>query len=261
MKNNRSLYGLPNEVRFCKKCVISNQRPNSVVEFRNSDNMKTGIEFDKNGVCAACNFSNKKKDQVNWAKREKELLKILEKYRKKNGYDCIVPGSGGKDSAYVSHLLKYKYGMNPLTVTWAPHLYTDIGWKNFTQWIHTGGLDNMLFTPNGKIHRILTKIAFLNLLHPFQPFIVGQRAIAPKIATKFNIPLIIYGENAAEYGHTVDENKNPLMSPKFFSTSNINNIVLGGMNIKNIIKEYKIKINDLEPYLPTEKKEINQKKN
>ena len=40
-----------------------------------------------------------------------------------------MPGSGGKDSIYASHILKYKYKMNPLTVTWSPHIYTDIGKK------------------------------------------------------------------------------------------------------------------------------------
>ena len=55
-------------------------------------------------------------------------------------YDCVIPGSGGKDSAFTAHILKYKYGLNPLTVTWAPHLYTDIGWKNFENWIHVGDL-------------------------------------------------------------------------------------------------------------------------
>ena len=73
---------------------------------------------------------------------------MLEKYRKNNGdYDCIVSGSGGKDSMMTAHMLKYKYGMHPLTVTWAPHLYTDIGWKNMQNWIHEGGVDNLLFTP------------------------------------------------------------------------------------------------------------------
>ena len=43
----------------------------------------------------------------------------------------MVPGSGGKDSAFVSHILKYKYGMNPLTCTWQPIMYTDYGYKNF----------------------------------------------------------------------------------------------------------------------------------
>ena len=65
-----------------------------------------------------------------------------------------------------SHLLKYKYGMNPLTVTWSPHLYTDIGWKNFQNWLHVGGFDNYLYTPNGKVHRLLlTRNATINLLH------------------------------------------------------------------------------------------------
>ena len=260
MNRSSSLYGLPENVKFCKKCVISNQRPNSVVEFKNKKNTKTGIEFDKNGICSACNFTNTKNEKIDWEKREKNLIKILSKYKKKNGYDCLVPGSGGKDSGYVSHLLKYKYGMNPLTVTWAPHIYTDIGWKNFEQWIHTGGLDNILFTPNGKLHRTLTKISFLNLLHPFQPFIVGQRAIAPRIATKFNIPLIVYGENAAEYGHNINENNNPLMSPKFFSTKNVKDTYLGGLKINKIMKEYNFKINDLEPYLPSDRSEINKKK-
>ena len=86
----------------------------------------------------------------------------------------MVPGSGGKDSAYTSHVLKYKYGMNPLTVTWAPHLYTDIGWENFQNWMHEGALDNILFTPNGKLHRKLTQLAFHNFFTHFRNFFQGE---------------------------------------------------------------------------------------
>ena len=57
------------------------------------------------------------------------MLKLLDKFRKHDVYDCLVPGSGGKDSVYAAHLLKYKYKMNPLTVTWPPILYTDYGKK------------------------------------------------------------------------------------------------------------------------------------
>ena len=257
---NFSPYGLPSEVKFCKKCTISNQRPNSVVEFSNSDNKKKGIFFDKNGICSACNFNDVKKF-IDWNEREKQLEELLSKYRKKSGYDCVVPGSGGKDSAFTAHILKYKYKMNPLTVTWAPHLYTDIGFKNFTNWMHVGGLDNILFTPNGKLHRLLTKLAFVNLLHPFQPFIVGQRLIGPKIAARFNIPLVIYGENQAEYGNNVQENSNPLMDRSFFSNSknNLENIVLGGEKISEIIKSNNFQLNDFEPYIPLEQKEAKNK--
>ena len=96
--------------------------------------------------------------------RENSLIKLLNNFKRSDGrYDVIVPGSGGKDSAYTAHILKYKYGMNPLTVTWAPHMYTEIGFKNFENWMHVGGLDNILYTPNGVLHRELTRNAFLNL--------------------------------------------------------------------------------------------------
>ena len=258
MKKNSSLFGLPTEVKFCQTCVISNQRPRSVVEFQNTDNLKKGISFD-GYECEACKFQ-KIKENIDWEKREIELEKILSKYRKKSGYDCVVPGSGGKDSAYTAHILKYKYKMNPLTVTWAPHLYTAIGWKNFINWIHVGGFDNILFTPNGRLHRLLTKLAFENLLHPFQPFIIGQRIIGPKIANKFNIPLVIYGENQAEYGNDIKENSNPLMDLKFFSAKNLNDLSFGKKNIKDIIKDYDFNYSDFEPYLPLKSSEINLSK-
>ena len=75
------------------------------------------------------------------------LAALCDQFRSKSGYDCLLPGSGGKDSFYASHILKTRFGMHPLTVTWAPHLHTDWGWKNFQAWIHAG-FDNVLFTPN-----------------------------------------------------------------------------------------------------------------
>ena len=140
-------YGLPRYVQYCTRCVISNQRPSSVKEFENRpDAQKATIMFDDEGVCAPCRYADIKENKIDWEEREQELWALCQKYHSRNGsYDCIVPGSGGKDSAFTAHTLKYKYGMNPLTVTWAPHIYTDIGWQNFRNWIHIGGLDNALF--------------------------------------------------------------------------------------------------------------------
>lgn len=180
-------YNLPAEVKFCKRCVISNQRPR--------------IRFDEEGVCSACRFAERKALVIDWEARDKELQALCDRYRSKDGsFDVVVPGSGGKDSAYVTHLLKSEYGMHPLSVTWAPHIYTDIGWENLQRFIHSG-FDNILATPNGKVHRQLTRLAFEHLGDPFQPFIYGQKSFPMRIATKFNIPLIMYGENGeVEYG-------------------------------------------------------------
>ncbi|WP_234406243.1 N-acetyl sugar amidotransferase [Methylobacillus glycogenes] len=245
-------FGLPEDVVFCKKCVISNQRPSSTVEFKHTNkDKKATIGFGADGICDACRYAETKDAQIDWQAREDALVRLLDQHRRSDGgYDIVVPGSGGKDSAYTSHILKYKYGMNPLTVTWAPHKYTEIGWKNFENWIHKGGLDNILFTPNGKLHRYLTKMAFLNLLHPFQPFIVGQRIIGPLMAKKFGIKLVMYGENQAEYGNKTEENYKPTMDKNFFSISDPADMVLGGVKVGDIIKDGEYSLNDFAPYIP-----------
>ena len=94
--------------------------------------------------------------------------------------------------------------MHPLTVTWAPHIYTDWGWRNFQSWIHAGH-DNFLMTPNGRVHRLLTRLAVDHLFHPFQAFMFGQKSLAPKMALLHKIPLVIYGENEAEYGNPIGD--------------------------------------------------------
>ena len=248
----KPMYGLPLKVKFCKKCVISNQRPSSVIEFKASKNdKKQVINFDNRGICSACLYHEQKERDINWIEREKKLKELLSQYKSNDGtYDVIVPGSGGKDSAFTSHILKYKYGMNPLTVTWAPHLYTDIGWKNMQNWSHEGGLDNVLYTPNGKLHKLMTKNAFHNLMHPFQPFIIGQRIIGPSFAEKFGVKLVMYGENQAEYGNAIEENTNPIMNMNFFSEDDPLKMKFGGVTMEDYIKKFGFKYGDFQPYIP-----------
>lgn len=254
VQSREVLFGLPENVRYCTDCVISNQRPNSTVEYAHrSNSVKTTIAFDENGQCDACKNAAKKKAEVRWSDREKELQDLCDKFRSKDGsYDCIVPGSGGKDSFYQAHVLKYKYGMNPLTVTWAPHLYTDWGWKNFNSWL-AAGFDNYLHTPNPLTHRLLTRIAVENLLHPFQPFILGQKAFAPKMANLLGISLIFYGENEAEYGNPLADNFKATRDAKFYTGgSNDHSTFLGGVDVDTLREEFGLTNGELSPYLPLE---------
>tara|TARA_B100000902_G_scaffold399077_1_gene468290 strand:- start:1348 stop:2556 length:1209 start_codon:yes stop_codon:yes gene_type:complete len=254
MKKFAVKYGLPEKIIYCKTCTLSNQRPGSIVERESKKNVKKITLNITDGVCDACNYSIMKDQKINWEEREQELLKLLDKHRSKNGsYDCIVPGSGGKDSVFASHILKNKYGMNPLTVTWAPHMYTEIGHKNFLSWINSG-VDNILYTPNSLVHRKIAKLAFKNLCHPFQPFIIGQKLVAPKMADKFNVPLIFYGDNPAEHGNNIPDNFKPQMDLKFFSGKiDYENLSFGGISASNLIKENILDRNDLNPYLPVSK--------
>jgi len=259
--NQEAYYGLPLEVKYCTKCVISNQRPNSAVEYiHKKDTKKVTINFDESGVCDACNFTSKKINDINWEERDSQLRELCNRYRRSDGtYDCIVPGSGGKDSFYASHILKTVYGMHPLTVTWAPHIYTDWGWKNFQAWIHAGH-DNYLMTPNGKVHRLLTRLSTELLFHPFQPFMFGQKSLAPKMAILFDIPLVFYGENEAEYGNPISDTENAIRSSSYFTTENQNSVYLGGVSIDELKSEFGLDQNDLQPYLPADAEQISAKK-
>lgn len=251
-------YGLPEQVAFCRRCVISNQRPSSVVETANTpDSRKPTIRFDERGVCDACNVAALKHETIDWEQREQELRDLLDQYRSKRGsYDCIVPGSGGKDSAYAAHVLKYRFGMHPLTVTWAPHIYTEVGWRNFQHWIHAG-FDNYLFTPNGRVHRTLTRLAFLNLCHPFQPFIIGQKNFAPRMALRFGIPLVFYGESEAEYGNPIADIGNARRARSYYSRGQGDRVYLGGVPLEELA-EFGVDPEEVEPYLPADAAELDR---
>ena len=256
-KELETYYGLPSEVKFCTKCVMSNQRPTSSIEFKHTiDSKKNTMNFDENGVCDACKAAEQK-ENINWGMREEELIKLLDKHRKNDGsYDCLVPGSGGKDSAYQAHVLKYKYGMNPLTYTWPPILYTDYGYENWKNWIEVGGFDNVTLKPNGKVMKLLTKLSIENIFHPFQTFFFGQKNLAPKIAAKFGIDLVFFGENEAEYGNPIADNNTSLRDKAIFASENLDDIYLAGVSIKDLESKHNLSKNDLNLFLPPTLSEI-----
>ncbi len=255
------LFNLPKDVIFCKKCVMSNQRPASIPEFTHRFDRRGAVylKINEDGICDACKHAEIKNSKINWEVREKELLKLLDKYRKSNGdHDCIVPGSGWKDSAFQAHILKSKYGMNPLTITWPPIIYTEYGYENFKNWVEIGGFDNITFKPNGIAMKKLTQLSIINLLHPFQTFILGQKNLAPKIAKNYNIDLIFYGENEAEYGNPIADNKTSLRDKSYHTFNNYDNIYLAGEKINDLIKYDEINISDIKTFLPLNHEEYSK---
>ncbi len=246
IKNSLSVLNKKKKIIFCKKCVNSSLRPR--------------LKFDKNGVCYSCLYSIKKHQKINWKKREQELLYLLDKHRSKNGkHDIIVPSSGGKDSGYVAHILKHKYGMNPLAVSWAPGLYTKIGWLNLMAFCKK--IDTFIYVPNRELHSKLSRIAFEEFGDIFQPWQYGMEAYPQKIAIKFNIPLVMYGENQwVEYsgGHLDEEGgENTLIRRKLNQNlrvkSGVDKLIQIGIKKKIFNKNYLKKNMLVDDYrLPSE---------
>ncbi len=249
VKLDKQLGVQPKEVTFCTRCVVSNQRPRTV--------------FDAEGVCSACRYVEQKRSHIDWEKRERELQALCDKHRSTNGdFDVIVPSSGGKDSGYTAHLLKEKYGMHPLCVTWAPFIYTDIGWKNFQDFVKSGFTVINCF-PNGVVHRKLARVAFEQKGDAWDPFTFGQKAYAFHVALKWKIPLIFYGENGeVEYGGSMQNATKPFESVSdwealYFKGSGIDTLLKTGVDMNILSKD---EANDpvLNLYRPPALRDIEQ---
>ena len=147
----------------------------------------------------------KKKKTLDWKKRFSELGINLNKYKSNNdNYDCIVAVSGGKDGSYVSHQLKTKFGVNPLTVTVRPPLEMELGNSNLRNFI-SSGFDHIHITPNKDVMRELNTIGFEEMGFPYYGWVIAIHSAVIRIAVNFGIKLIFYGENGeVEYGGNTD---------------------------------------------------------
>ena len=238
------------DVRFCVRCCISNQRPASCNEFANVPGaVKTTIRFDGEGVCDACRVAERMAG-VDWVGREAALVELLDRHRSRDGsFDCVVPGSGGKDSFYAAHVLKTRYGMHPLLCTWAATIYTPWGLRNLERWHNVS--THLLYSPNREVHRLLTRLSVERLFHPFATFIYGQKALAPKVAALHRIPLVVYGESEAEYGNPAAEFDRAERDWSYFTRPE-GEVCLGGESVRDLRKFFGLTSADLDPYMPAD---------
>lgn len=250
---DKQIKSIPKEVIWCKKCTMSNQRPR--------------IIFDNNQICSACNNYDYK-SRINWSEREKELKNLLDSYRSKNGnWDVIVPSSGGKDSGYVAHTLKYKYNMNPLLITWSPLRYTNIGMENFDS-LNDSGFNAVRYSQNGILHSKLARLCLEELGDAFHVFVLGQCYFPIHMALKFNIKLIFYGENGeVEYAGDPKQKDKPFINltddsnwlKGYLKGTTIQELVSYGKESKKYIKDFKISESDLHFYKPPNAEEMHSK--
>ena len=158
-----------------------------------------GVSFDDLGVCTACR-SSEEKMHIDWASREKQLRSILEEAKSKSGdgYDCILPISGGKDSFYQAHVLTKVYGMKPLAVTFSHNWFSETGFYNLQRCLEVFDLDHLQFTPARGLVNKLAKKSVFEIGDSCWHCHSGIGAFPLQIATRFKIPLLVWGESIAE---------------------------------------------------------------
>lgn len=196
-------------MKYCKNCLMPDTRP--------------GIKFDDNGVCVACiNFQKQK--ETDWATRWKELEKLCDKYRNKNGsgYDCAIAVSGGKDSHFQTYLMKEKLKMNPLLISVGYFDWTETGKQNIKNLSDAFGCDIISLEPNRKVGRIMYKKALEKLGSPTWYLDALVYSFPVNTAINQGIELLVYGEDinytyGGQYGtetpSALEQSKNDVVKP------------------------------------------------
>lgn len=177
-------------MRYCSKCILPDTRPN--------------LTIGADGVCNACR-SHGTKVKIDWSARQRAFESVVAHAKSRsNGYDCLIPVSGGKDSTWqVVRCLEA--GLNPLAVTWKTPGRTAIGQRNLDNLVALG-VDHIDYQMNPKVERKFTLDALIRFGSTAIPMHMAIFAIPAKIAVKFGIPLIVWGENSAfEYGGSDEE--------------------------------------------------------
>jgi len=192
------------------------------------------MTFNKEGICNACQWAEQKHNLINWDARWKELGKWCEKYRSADvGFDVVVPVSGGKDSCYVSWMMKHKLGMSPLLVHVAPPLPFDVGNHNLEKLI-AGGFDCIKVNPNPEISRQITRIEMHDFGDPLLSWMISVRSVVFRTAINYGIKLIMWGEDGeVEYGGLTDSQYTP-----FHNRDYELNILLSGTNPEKYLGKF-----------------------
>lgn len=228
-------------MRYCTKCVLP-------------DTHET-IQFDEEGVCNVCRQAERKHTAINWDERHKMLDKLVEQYKNKGIYDCIVPYSGGKDSVYQLWYIVTQLKLKPLVVRFDHWGFRPLILENNTKIFKKLGVDVLQFTPNWKVVRKL----MLESLKRTGDFCwhchTGVFAHTMQVAIRYNTPLIFWGESPAEYRAYVKPEELAEMNQQAFD-----NMVSLGITAEDMYEAFggEVPMRDLYQYVFPSKEELDR---
>jgi N-acetyl sugar amidotransferase len=172
-------------MKYCNRCLYP-------------ENAKPVITFDEYGICSGCRYVESRKS-INWNERSSKLKDLIQDYKvdarkRGNYYDCIIPVSGGKDSTYQVYYVLNELKINPLLVTFNHSFNTKVGLRNLENLVEKSGCDLIRFTANRTSSRKLSKYFLEKIGDITWHYHAGIMTFPFQISVKYNIPLLIFGE-------------------------------------------------------------------
>jgi len=170
-------------MKYCNRCLYP-------------QNHALNIIFDDHGVCSGCR-THEEKYSIDWVARTAELSSILNQYKERPGthYDCVIPVVGTGDDFYVVDIIKNVFGLNPLLVTYNTHFSTKVGVRNLARLITELDCDHMMSTIGPDTVKEIVRTTLQHFGDIYWHVLAGSQTFPVQVATKLNIPLIIWGVN------------------------------------------------------------------
>ncbi len=195
--------GVYSYMRYCSKCLIPETHET--------------ITFDEEGVCNVCRQIEFKQNKIDWDAKVKALDELIDQYKGKHDYDCIVPFSGGKDSTWTLYYLVKIKKLKCLVVQFDHGFMRPTLRENNIRTFRSLGCDVISFTPNWKIVQRLMREALDRKGDFCWHCHTGIFSYPMHIAVKYNVPLIFWGEPSAEYTSYYDYNEVEEVDEKRFN--------------------------------------------
>jgi tRNA(Ile)-lysidine synthase TilS/MesJ len=166
--------------KVCKKCIMPEHKPD--------------IFLNEEGICNLCvTHEMMKKFEDSTKPLETDFIKIINKYKGKQKYDCLVMCSGGKDSTSSLYYMKKRYKLNPLAFTFDHGFETEEAMENIKNAVDILGVDFLFFKSTfmkDMFSKILTTGSKAVVCHPCS---IWYMDLAFDVAARYDIPLIVAG--------------------------------------------------------------------
>jgi len=215
------------------------------------------IEFNTDGICNICLQQSYKNENIDWVERKKSLSELIESYRGKHDYDCIIPFSGGKDSTFTLYHLVKEYGVKPLVVQFNHGFMRPNLLENNERTFKKLGVDVISFSPNWNIVKSLMKESLVRKGDFCWHCHTGIFSYPMHIAIKFNVPLVFWGEPSSEYTAYYDYRDNEIEEVDELRFNRFVNLGITAHDMIGMIdRSKKIDPRDLIPYTYPELREL-----
>lgn len=238
MTNQTYTGGFP-DLKRCSRCIMPETWES--------------INFDDKRVCNICrNFEIKQ--EIDWPKKKQEFVELLNQYKGKGLYDCIVPFSGGKDSTYTLYALIKDFGLKPLVVSFDYGFYRPKILENRVRALKILGADFLSFRSDWQVAKKLMLESLKRKGDFHWHAHTGIFSFPMQIAVRFKVPLVIWGEPSSEYTGYYSYDDEEEIDETFY-----NRVVNLGINAEDMVGMIDgISMRDLEPYKYPSRKDLRE---